>query len=80
MAATKELELPTDWAYLALAHARKGDLAAARLWLDRLRSSRPHSTATFWDSRELALLRSEAESLLLDAGFPSEPFAGPGPG
>jgi len=29
--------------------------------------------------QELALLRSEAESLLLDAEFPGDPFQGPGP-
>ncbi len=43
IAAAKEVEIPTDWAYLALAHARKGSLAEARRWLERLRTSRPDS-------------------------------------
>jgi hypothetical protein len=76
-AAAKEAKLqdyPTDWAYLALAHARKGNLAEARQWLDRLHSFRPVPSLTFWDLQELALLRSEAESLLFDAEFPVDPF------
>jgi Flp pilus assembly protein TadD len=59
--AAKEVELPTDWAYLALAHARKGNLAEARQMLER---SRPDSSTIFWDRQEIALLRSEAEALL----------------
>jgi predicted Zn-dependent protease len=74
-----ESELPTDWAYLALAHAKKGDIAEARRSLERLRASAPDSSASFWDRQELALLRSDAESLLLDAEFPSNPFPSPGP-
>jgi hypothetical protein len=74
IAAAKEMELPTDWAYLALAHALKGNLAEARRGLDRLRASPPDSSATFWDLQELGLLRSEAESLLFDAEFPGDPF------
>jgi hypothetical protein len=77
MAAAKEAKLqdyPTDWSYLALAHARKGNLAEARRWLDRLRTFRPVPSFTFWDLQELALLRSEAESLLFDAEFPGDPF------
>jgi tetratricopeptide (TPR) repeat protein len=77
IASMKELEIPTDWAYLALAHARKGSLAEARRWLERLRTSPPASSAAFWDLHELAMLRGEAESLLLDAGFPDDPFAAP---
>jgi hypothetical protein len=73
------VEIPTDWAYLALAHAKKGDLAEARRSLERLRASRPDPSESFWDLQELALLRSEAESLLLDAEFPSDPFPRPGP-
>ena len=81
-AAAKEArheELATDWAYLSLAHARKGRFAEARHWLERLRTWRPDSRASFWDLQELALLRGEAESLLLDAEFPSDPFHGPRP-
>jgi predicted Zn-dependent protease len=74
--AAREVEIPTDWAYLALAHAKKGDLAEARRSLERLRAARPDPSATFWELQELALVRSEAESLLLDAGIPSDPFPG----
>jgi Flp pilus assembly protein TadD len=73
-------QLPSDWAYLAIACARKGDIAAARRWLKQLRAWQPDSTTTFWDLQELALLRSEAESLLLDFEFPSDPLQRPRPG
>jgi hypothetical protein len=79
IAAAKEVEIPTDWAYLAHAHARKGELAEARRWLERLRTWRTDSQASFWDLQELALLRSEAEALLFDAGFPTDPFHSMGP-
>jgi WD40 repeat protein/tetratricopeptide (TPR) repeat protein len=79
LAASKEPEIPNDWALLAMAHGRKGELAAARRWLDRLRAWRPESTATFWDLQEVALLRDEPERLLLDAAFPRDPFAASGP-
>jgi WD40 repeat protein/tRNA A-37 threonylcarbamoyl transferase component Bud32/tetratricopeptide (TPR) repeat protein len=81
-AAAKEAKFqdyPTDWAYLALAHARKGNFAEARRWLDRLRTLRPASSMSFWDLQQFALLRSEAEGLLFDAEFPGDPFHGPGP-
>jgi tetratricopeptide (TPR) repeat protein len=74
IAAAKEVEMPTDWAYLALAHAKKGNFAEARRWLDRLRTYHPDSSATLWDRQELALLRSEAELVLFDAEFPRDPF------
>jgi Flp pilus assembly protein TadD len=64
IAAAKDVVVPTDWAYLALAHARKGKLAEARQMLERLRESRPNSPPTYWDLQELALLRSEAEALV----------------
>jgi hypothetical protein len=73
------LDIPTDWAYLAPARAKKGDLAEARRWLERLRAAGPDPSASFWDLQELALLRSEAESLLFDAEFPGDPFQRPGP-
>jgi serine/threonine protein kinase/WD40 repeat protein/tetratricopeptide (TPR) repeat protein len=79
IAAAKEFEVPTDWAYLALAHARQGRLDGARHWLERLRTWQADASVSFWDLQELALLRGEAESLLLDAGFPSDPFQRPGP-
>ncbi len=79
IAAAKEVELPTDWAYLAIAHAHKGQYDEARRLLDRVRTWRPDSTTTFWDLQEVAVLRSEAESLLFDAELPSDPFQGARP-
>jgi WD40 repeat protein/tetratricopeptide (TPR) repeat protein len=64
IAAAKDVEIPTDWIYLALAHARKGKMVEARKMLDHLRDWRPDSSSTFWDLQEIALLRSEAESLV----------------
>jgi hypothetical protein len=63
IAAAKDVELPTDWTYLALAHARKGKLTEARQMLERFRDWRPDSSFTFWDLQEIALLRSEAAAL-----------------
>ncbi len=76
IAAFKDMQIPNDWAYLALAHARKGNMVEARKMLDRLRDWRPDPRTTFWDLQEVTLLRSEAEALLFDAGFPSDPFQG----
>jgi tetratricopeptide (TPR) repeat protein len=64
IAAAKDVDFPTDWTYLALAHARKGNLAEARQILERFRERRPDSSESFWDLQEVALLRSEAEALL----------------
>ncbi len=64
IAAAKNVEIPSDWAYLALAQARKGKLVEARKMLDRLRDWRPDSSTTFWDLQEVTLLRSEAEALV----------------
>jgi WD40 repeat protein/tetratricopeptide (TPR) repeat protein len=74
IAAANEGDTPIDWGYLAVAHARKGDFAEARLSLELVRASRPDPRASFWDLQELAILRSEAESLLFDAEFPKDPF------
>jgi hypothetical protein len=74
------MQLPNDWTYLALAHARKGNMVEARKMLDRLRDWRPDSSPNFWDLQEVALLRSEAEALIFDAGFPSDPFQASRPG
>ena len=79
IAAAKEAQIPTDWADLALAHAQKGRIVEARQMLERLRDSRPDPSASFWDLQELALLRSEAESLLFDAEFPIDAFHGSRP-
>jgi WD40 repeat protein/tetratricopeptide (TPR) repeat protein len=64
IAAAKDVELPTDWTYLALVEARKGKLVEARKMLDRLRDWRPEPSTTFWDLQEVTLLRSEAEALV----------------
>jgi tetratricopeptide (TPR) repeat protein len=53
-----------NWTYLALAHARKGQLAEVRQMLERLRERHPGSSLSFWDLQEIALLRSEAEALV----------------
>jgi Flp pilus assembly protein TadD len=74
----KDMQLPGDWTYLALAHARKGNMVDARKMLDRLRDWRPDPRTSYWDLQELAILRSEAESLLFDAEFPKDPFQRPG--
>jgi serine/threonine protein kinase/WD40 repeat protein/Flp pilus assembly protein TadD len=72
---TKDGESPGDWAYLALAHARKGNAAEARRWLDRLSAFHLDPSLYFWDFHELSLLRSETEGLLFDAEFPRDTFA-----
>jgi tetratricopeptide (TPR) repeat protein len=66
IAATKDVKVPTYWTYLALAHARKGQVAEARQMLERASEWRPDpkSILTFWDQQEIALLRSETEALL----------------
>ncbi len=77
--AAGEIEAPTDWSLLAMAHARKGNRAEARRWLERLRRLAPDPQSSYWDLRELDLLRSEAEAVLLDAEFPGDPFRNAGP-
>jgi serine/threonine protein kinase/WD40 repeat protein/tetratricopeptide (TPR) repeat protein len=77
--AAGEIEVPSDWSYLALAYARKGIVDEARPCLERLRALRSDPSITFWDFQELALLQSEAEALLFDDAFPSDPFQGQGP-
>ncbi len=74
MNATQEQEIPTDWAFLAIAHARKGDLAEARRWLQRITAITTDASGPFWDLQELDILRREAETLILDAMFPKDPF------
>jgi predicted Zn-dependent protease len=75
IAAAKDVEFPTDWAYLALAHARKGQLAEARQMLERLRERHPDSLLSFWDLQEIALLRSEAEALVGSSKEEAKPRA-----
>lgn len=74
MAVAREAERPGDLAFLAIAQARKGSFGEARKWLDRLHRMQHDPRESFWDVQELALLQSEAESLLFDAAFPSDPF------
>jgi eukaryotic-like serine/threonine-protein kinase len=77
--AAKDIELPNDWAYLAMAHARKRNFAEAHRCLERLPALPPDASAPFWDIQELARLRTEAELMIRDAEFPREPFQGPIP-
>jgi WD40 repeat protein/Flp pilus assembly protein TadD len=77
LAAELNVDYPTDWAFLAMAHARKANSPEARKWLNRLLSIDPRSQPRFWDSHELRILQSEAQSLLLDAALPSDPFQRP---
>jgi tetratricopeptide (TPR) repeat protein len=57
--------VPQDWAFLAMAHWRKGNGEAARRWLDKLRSYNPAATAGFSpEVVEIGILRREAETLV----------------
>ena len=66
-----------DWAFLAMAHFKRGDRDEARRWLDRFRNRPPDAdSAKFWDELEIRLLRSEAGALIQnDPVFPADPFA-----
>jgi serine/threonine protein kinase/WD40 repeat protein/tetratricopeptide (TPR) repeat protein len=75
-ATATEADVPIAWLYLALAHARRRSCAEAHRCLSRLRALPPDSSATFWELEELDLLKSEAESSVFDAEFPSDPFQG----
>jgi serine/threonine protein kinase/WD40 repeat protein len=77
IAAAKDIEVPTDWTYLALVHARQGDFAAARQSLGHLGSAPTDGSLTYWEIQEIDLLRGEAESLIGDAVFPRDPFERP---
>jgi WD40 repeat protein len=65
-----------DWAFLAMAHARKGHRDEAMKWLKQLRAFKsPDSPNKFWDEQSLAVLRQEAEAVVLyDPVFPRIPF------
>jgi tetratricopeptide (TPR) repeat protein len=58
--------VPEDWAFLSMAHHRRGEQAEARRWLDKLRSSEQRNvSAPFsWNSVQIGILRREAELLL----------------
>jgi predicted Zn-dependent protease len=77
IAAAENVVMPSDWGYLALAHARLGNLDQARKWRNRLRAAPRDPQMTIWDIQELALLQSEVESMLLDTDFPARPFVAP---
>jgi hypothetical protein len=79
IAAAKDMEVPTDWTYLALVHARRGDWDAARQSLGHVRNGPPDGSLTYWELQEVELLRGEAESLIGDAVFPRDPFQRPRP-
>jgi len=64
----------SDWLFLAMAHHRLGQVDKARRWLDK--SAVDAAPPATWDQRlALQILRREAESLILDSGFPVDPFA-----
>ena len=67
-----------DHAFLAMAYARKGNLAEARSWLEKLaKFDPPDSPEVLWDRWQIRLIESEARALILyDRDFPSNPFAG----
>jgi hypothetical protein len=67
-----------DHAFLAMAYARKGNLAEARGWLAKLtKFDPPDSPEVFWDRCQMQLLENEARAMIVyDPSFPSNPFAG----
>ena len=57
--------VPQDWAFLAMAHHKKGNDDEARRWLEKLRSHKPDQKAGFsTDLVECRILLREAEALL----------------
>jgi tetratricopeptide (TPR) repeat protein len=57
--------VPEDWAFLAMAHHKKGNAQEARRWLEKLRSQKPDQKAGFSAiPAECRLLLREAEALL----------------
>jgi WD40 repeat protein len=57
--------VPQDWAFLAMAHHKKGNDDEARRWLEKLRSHRPDEKAGFsTDVVECRMFLREAEALL----------------
>jgi WD40 repeat protein len=73
---------PFDWLFLAMAHRRLGHAGEAKSWLERSvrrieqTADGPHvmHSLSWGDRMALGLLRSEAETLLMDADFPADPF------
>ncbi len=72
-----------DFAFLAMTHRAVGRIDQAQSWLERLESFAASQSADDPDpleAVEVDRLRREATSLVLDATFPSDPFAtSPGP-
>jgi WD40 repeat protein/tetratricopeptide (TPR) repeat protein len=59
------LGVPEDWAFLAMAHHKKGNDDEARRWLEKLRSHKPDQKAGFsTDPVECRILLREAQALL----------------
>ena len=67
-----------DHAFLAMAYARKGNLAEARGWLAKLaKFDPPDSPEVLWDRWQIRLIENEARAMIVyDQDFPSNPFAG----
>jgi hypothetical protein len=74
---------PLNYPLLAMAHDRLGHDDEARRWLDKAhgRDRAPArgvdviSSAVWWDRVEFRVLLREADVLVPDATFPSDPFA-----
>ncbi len=67
---------PEDATWLAMAYFETGNLAKAIEMLALPETAGPVARDTeFWDTQSRRLLRREAERLILDRGFPPEPFA-----
>jgi hypothetical protein len=57
--------LPQDWAFLAMAHHKKGDSKEALRWLSKLRSYRPDLTFGMKpEVAEIQILHREAEAVI----------------
>ena len=57
--------VPQDWAFLAMAHFKKGNADEAHRWLEKLRSYKPDEKAGFsTDLIECRILLREADALL----------------
>jgi serine/threonine protein kinase/WD40 repeat protein/tetratricopeptide (TPR) repeat protein len=69
--------LARDWAFLAMAHARKGNHAEAVVWLNRLPSFQPpDGPDRFWEEQRMIIHSQEAAAVVLyDPIFPADPFA-----
>ena len=63
-----------DWAFLSMAHHRRGERSEARRWLDKLRSYKPTNAASpfSWNAVEIGILRREVESVVM-SGEPTRP-------